>query len=110
MCHRLEDRVKAHVLICMLSCYLSWHLRKAWAALTYIDEHPPQRDNATAPAHRSASAEAKASRKATTTGQPVRCFRDLLDHPRHPHPPDHYHRRPPDQEDHHPHPSATAGV
>jgi hypothetical protein len=29
--HRLEERVKAHVLICMLACYLTWHLRKAWA-------------------------------------------------------------------------------
>ena len=27
---RLEERVKAHVLICMLACYLTWHLRKAW--------------------------------------------------------------------------------
>ena len=29
--HRLDDRVKAHVLICLLACYLVWHLRKAWA-------------------------------------------------------------------------------
>src|SRR5215468_4309631 len=28
--HRLEDRVRAHVLICMLACYLTWHLRHAW--------------------------------------------------------------------------------
>ncbi len=39
--HRLEDRVKAHVLICMLACYLTWHLRQAWAPLTFTDEHPP---------------------------------------------------------------------
>ena len=80
ICHRLEDRVKAHVLICMLACYLSWHLRKAWAPLTYADEHPPQRDNPVAPARRSASAESKASRKVTMAGQPARGFRDLLDH------------------------------
>ena len=78
--HRLEDRVRAHVLICMLACYLSWHLRKAWAPLTYADEQPPQRDNPVAPAHRSASATAKATRKTTVTGQPARSFRDLLDH------------------------------
>jgi hypothetical protein len=78
--HRLEDRVKAHVLICMLACYLSWHLRKAWAPLTYTDENPPQRDNPVAPARRSAPADAKASRKVTATGQPARSFRDLLDH------------------------------
>jgi hypothetical protein len=78
--HRLQDRVKAHVLTCMLACYLSWHLRKAWAPLTYTDENPPQRNNPVAPAHRSASAEAKASRKVTTSGEPARRFRDLLDH------------------------------
>ena len=39
--HRLEERVRAHVLICMLACYLTWHLRKAWAPLTFTDETPP---------------------------------------------------------------------
>ncbi|MGH3801982.1 MAG: IS1634 family transposase, partial [Pseudonocardiaceae bacterium] len=43
--HRLEDRVRGHVLICMLAAYLLWHLRRAWAPLTYTDEHPPARDN-----------------------------------------------------------------
>ena len=38
--HRLEERVKAHVLICMLACYLTWHLRRAWAPLTFTDERP----------------------------------------------------------------------
>jgi hypothetical protein len=78
--HRLDDRVKAHVLICMLACYLTWHLRQAWAPLTYTDEHPPPRASPVAPAHRSASAEAKASRKVTATGEPARSFRDLVDH------------------------------
>jgi hypothetical protein len=78
--HRLADRVKAHVLICMLACHLAWHLRKAWAPLTYADEHPPARHNPVAPARRSRSAEAKAARKLTATGQPARSFRDLLGH------------------------------
>jgi Transposase DDE domain len=78
--HRLADRVKAHVLICMLACYLAWHLRKAWAPLTYTDEHPPHRDNPVAPAQRSRSAQAKAARKVTATGEPARSFRDLIDH------------------------------
>ena len=38
--HRLDDRVKAHVLICMLACYLVWHLRHAWAPMTFTDETP----------------------------------------------------------------------
>jgi hypothetical protein len=78
--HRLEDRVRAHVLICMLACYLAWHLRKAWAPLTYTDEHPPRRANPVAPARRSRSADAKAAQKATASGEPARSFRDLLGH------------------------------
>src|SRR5271167_2890481 len=78
--HRLEDRVEAHVLICLLACYLVWHLRKAWAPLTFTDEHPPQRDNPVAPARRSTAAQAKASTKHDANGNPVRGFRDLLDH------------------------------
>jgi hypothetical protein len=78
--HRLEDRVKAHVLICMLACYLTWHLRRAWAPLTYADEHPPARANPVAPAHRSRSADAKAAAKTGPGGQPLRSFRGLLDH------------------------------
>ena len=78
--HRLDDRVKAHVLICLLACYLIWHLRKAWAPLTFTDEHPPQRDNPVAAAQRSAHADAKAARKHDSAGNPLRSFRGLLDH------------------------------
>ena len=78
--HRLEGRVKAHVLICMLACYLTWHLRKAWAPLTFTDEHPPQRSNPVTPARRSAAATAKAARKTGPGRQPVRSFRDIIDH------------------------------
>jgi hypothetical protein len=78
--HRLDDRVKAHVLICLLACYLIWHLRKAWAPMTFTDEHPPQRDNPVAPAQRSPQADAKASTKHDAHGNPLRSFRGLLDH------------------------------
>ena len=78
--HRLEDRVKAHVLICMLACYLAWHLRKAWAPLTYADEFPAARANPVVPARRSPSADAKAARKTGPGKQPVRSFRGLLTH------------------------------
>jgi hypothetical protein len=78
--HRLEDRVKAHVLICTLACYLTWHLRKAWAPLTYTDEHPPQRANPVATARRSPSGDAKAVRKTGPGNQPLRSFRGLLAH------------------------------
>jgi hypothetical protein len=78
--HRLDERVKAHVLICMLACYLVWHLRKAWAPLTFTDEHPPQRHNPVAAAQRSADADTKAARKHDPAGNPLRSFRGLLDH------------------------------
>jgi Transposase DDE domain len=78
--HRLDDRVRAHVLICTLAAYLVWHLRRAWAELTYTDEHPPARDNPIAPAARSAHAAAKASRQRDPQGRPLRSFRGLLTH------------------------------
>jgi hypothetical protein len=78
--HRLDQRVRAHVLICLLACYLIWHLRKAWAPLTFTDEHPPARDNPVAPAHRSPQAQAKASTQHDANGNPLRSFRGLLDH------------------------------
>jgi hypothetical protein len=78
--HRLEKRVKAHVLICMLAAYLTWHLRRAWAPLTYTDENPPAQANPVAPARRSQTAQAKASRQHDENGRPYRSFRGLLAH------------------------------
>src|SRR5262245_45528895 len=78
--HRLDQRVRAHVLICLLACYLVWHLRKAWAPLTYTDEAPPQRDNPVAPAQRSPTADTKAATKHDADDNPLRSFRGLLNH------------------------------
>ena len=78
--HRLEERVRAHVLICMLACYLTWHLRRAWAPLTFTDENPPAPDNPVTPASRSAAAQAKASCQRDPAGRPYRSFRGLLEH------------------------------
>src|SRR6478609_2052992 len=78
--HRLEERVKAHVLICMLACYLTWHLRRAWAPLTFTDQDPPAPGNPVAPARRSAAAQAKASHQHDAAGRPYHSFRGLLEH------------------------------
>jgi hypothetical protein len=78
--HRLEKRVKGHVLICMLAAYLTWHLRQAWAPLTYTDEEPPASPDPVAPARRSASAEAKARRQHDEHGRPYLSYQGLLDH------------------------------
>jgi hypothetical protein len=78
--HWLDDRVRGHVLICMLAAYLTWHLRAALAPLTYTDDQPPARANPVAPARRSARADAKAAVHASPDGQPLRSFRGLLGH------------------------------
>jgi hypothetical protein len=78
--HRLEKRVRGHVLICMLAAYLTWHLRQAWAPLTYTDEDPPSPADPVAPAERSASAEAKARRQHDEHGRPYLSYQGLLDH------------------------------
>ena len=78
--HRLEERVRAHVLICMLACYLTWHLRRAWAPLTFTDQDPPAQDYPVTPARRSARAQAKASGQHDPAGQPYHSFRGLLEH------------------------------
>jgi hypothetical protein len=78
--HRLEERVRAHVLLCMLACYLTWHLRQAWAPLTFTDQDPPAPGNPVAPARRSAAAQAKASHQHDAAGRPYHSFRGLLEH------------------------------
>ena len=78
--HYLSERVRSHVLICMLACYLTWHLRHQLAELTYTDQHPPARDNPVAPATRSAHAQRKANRHLDDTGEPLHSFRGLLEH------------------------------
>jgi hypothetical protein len=78
--HHLEERVRAHILICMLASYLTWHLRRAWAPLTFTDETPPASGNPVAPARRSAHAQAKASAQHDPAGRPYRSFRGLIGH------------------------------
>jgi transposase len=78
--HFTEDRVRAHVFICMLASYLIWHLRKAWAPLCFTDEEPPGRDDPVAPAVRSDGARNKDTRKLTATGDVVHDLSSLLNH------------------------------
>jgi transposase len=76
--HRLEDRVRAHVFLCMLAYYLTWHLREAWAELIFKDEHPPIPTDPVAKASRSAAAKRKAQAKRTTKGEPCHSLATLL--------------------------------
>ena len=76
--HRLQDRVRAHVLLCMLAYYLTWHLKQAWAPLLFADEQPPTAPDPVAKAARSPSAQRKAQTKRTTTGEPCHSYRSLI--------------------------------
>jgi hypothetical protein len=80
--HRLPDRVRGHVLLCMLAYYVEWHMRHALAPVLF-DDH--QRDAAAATrtsivasAQRSKAARRKAGRKVTEDGLPVLSFQSLL--------------------------------
>ena len=80
--HRLEDRVRAHIFLCMLAYYVEWHLRAALAPMLFIDEAADAEKDArdpVAPAPRSPGALKKARTKKCEDGSPVYDFRSLLD-------------------------------
>ena len=82
--HRLADRVRAHVFLCMLAYYVEWHMRRKLAPLLF-DDHDKQRAQArrnsvVQPAQRSESADSKAATKHNEQGLPVHSFRSLLAH------------------------------
>jgi transposase len=80
--HRLPDRVRAHILLCMLAYYIEWHMRLLLAPLLFDDHDKPQaraaRASVVAPAQRSAVALRKAATKKTDDGFPVHSFQTLL--------------------------------
>ncbi|MGH7746852.1 MAG: IS1634 family transposase, partial [Candidatus Dormibacteria bacterium] len=78
--HHLEDRVRAHVQICMLAAYLVWHLRQAWAPICFTDDNPPARTDPVAPATRSDTAKTKDTRRQNDRGEPVHDLATLLNH------------------------------
>ncbi|MCL5942490.1 MAG: IS1634 family transposase [Actinobacteria bacterium] len=79
--HRLEERVRAHAFLCLLAEYLVFHLREAWAPLTFADEeqnHP--RADAVAKAERGGGAEEKARTQKTAEGAVCPSLPTLLAH------------------------------
>jgi len=77
--HHTADRVRAHILLCMLAYYVQWHLERAWAPLLFRDEERPELDDPVAPAQRSEAALAKAHTQRLPDGTPVHSFGTLLD-------------------------------
>jgi transposase len=79
--HRSEERVPAHIFLCLLAYYVEWHLRRAWAPLLFEDEErneERQRRDPILPAEPSASAQAKKRSHQTAEGLPVHSFQTLL--------------------------------
>ncbi len=77
--HHLEDRVRSHLLICMLAEYLRWHLRHAWAELLFQDDTPRADTDPVAKATRSPEAIRKAGRRRTAEHEPCHTLQSLLD-------------------------------
>jgi transposase len=80
--HRLPERVRAHILLCMLAYYVEWHMRQLLAPILFDDDDKAQaqaaRASIVAPAQRSASAKLKALTKQTAEGLKVHSFQTLL--------------------------------
>lgn len=80
--HRLADRVRAHVFLCMLAYYVEWHMRKLLASMLFEDEEKEetakQRSSVVAKAVRSEKARKKDCMKKTEDGLPVHSFHTLL--------------------------------
>jgi len=80
--HRLPDRVRAHVLLCMLAYYVQWHMRQRLAPVLFDDEDPAAgralQPSPVAPAQRSPAAKRKAATKRTDDDRPVHSFQTML--------------------------------
>jgi transposase len=80
--HRLPERVKTHVFLCMLAYYVEWHMRERLASILFDDHDPEEaqksRQSMVTPAQRSTAAKRKALTKMTDDGLPVHSFRTLL--------------------------------
>ena len=78
--HRRENRVRAHIFLCMLSYYVLWHMMEAWRPLLFADEdqQAKAKRDPVAPAKRSEAAMRKIQTKKLDDGSPASSFRTLL--------------------------------
>ena len=80
--HHLADRVRAHILLCMLAAYVEWHIKQALTPLFFADQEPEAgealRPSVVAPAQRSPAALRKVHTQTTADGLPVHSFATLL--------------------------------
>jgi transposase len=79
--HWNDDRVRAHIFICLLAYYVEWHMRRALQPLLFEDEERHEQNgqrDPVAPAKASSSAQAKKAAKTTADGTPLHSFDSLL--------------------------------
>jgi len=78
--HRLADRVRAHIFLCMLAYYVEWHMREAWRELMFADTDQQAKTirDPVAPAKRSPAALAKLARHTLDDDTPVHSLSTLM--------------------------------
>jgi hypothetical protein len=78
--HRLADRVRAHIFLCMLADYVEWRMRQAWAPLLFADEDQAAKltRDPVALAQRSPGALRKVHARRLDDGTPAHSFSTLL--------------------------------
>jgi transposase len=78
--HRLEDRVRAHIFLCMLAYYVTWHMIEALRPVLFADEYQEAKKtrDPVAPARRSREAIAKVKSRKLENGDDVHSLRTLL--------------------------------
>jgi transposase len=78
--HRLADRVRAHIFLCMLAYYVEWHLREVWRELLFADSDQAAKAtrDPVAPAKRSAAAQRKAVTRTLDDDTPAHSFATLM--------------------------------
>jgi hypothetical protein len=78
--HRTADRVRAHILLCMLAYYVEWHMREAWRELMFADTDQVAKAtrDPVAPAQRSQQAQHKAASHTVEDGTPAHSFSTLM--------------------------------
>jgi len=78
--HYQEQRVRAHLFLCMLAYYVKWHMMEAWRPLLFADEdqQAKHKRDPVAPAERSTAAATKVNSKQLSDGSPVHSFQSLL--------------------------------
>ena len=78
--HHAPDRVRAHILLCMLAYYVEWHMREAWRELMFadVDQAAKATRDPVAPAQRSQAALDKVARRTVDDGTPAHSFSTLM--------------------------------